>query len=85
MAFKTTLCTVIVDLYYHMTTERGREKVHSGGPFSREVRKVPYGVILSSNLNENNMSKVFILPHEIPDLLNQWGHFNRESTQQAIK
>ena len=31
------------------------------------------------------MSKVFILPHETSELLNQWGHFNRESTQQAIK
>ena len=80
-----SLCTVIVDLYYHMTIERGRELLHSGGPFSRDVRKVPYGIILSSNLNENNMSKVFTLSHETPDLLNQWGHFNRESTQQAIK
>ena len=35
MAFKTTLCNVIVDLYYDMTTKRGRELVHSGGPFSR--------------------------------------------------
>ena len=93
MAFKTTLCTVIVDLYYHMTTERGRELVHSGGPFPRDVREVPHAVILSSKLrncyfstyNENDMSKVFVLPHETPDLLNQWGHLNGESTQRAIK